>query len=370
VRRAIAARIVVMLLAGAGAAPAEDPAEILRRTAETYRSLHSLELSGVLTTRITLSGSVYSVAWPLSLAQADSTVLPPDSPVPALPGLVRFGPAELRGPHGEPVSLMDAGLSAPKGWSQFDQIDQHVREIRSFTAETIEFGGQPTPCWLIEVRYEPGFPARALSGHPVRYWIDQSSHLVLRESFGHRVSPASEFAEFVFQATSLKRNEPPPSWALRTLPQLAGQERPEWTGRPAPEFTLSGLDGSQVSLAALRGKVVLLNFWATWCAPCKDEIPMIEKLAAEFRAEGLAAWGITNEPAGKARDWLDRNGRSLSTLVDEERRVFEDYEAEKIPVSVIVDRNGNIVSYRVGLSGESQLRATIRKALEVGSRKP
>ncbi len=347
-------------------ATAQHASEILRRTAETYRRLHSLELAGVLRTHTTVSGVPYEVTWPLELAQADSTAVPSDSPVPALSPLIRFGFQQIRrsddrreGPGGPG----QAELSPPKGWAQFDRIDRHVHEIRAFSAETIAFGGVPKACWLVEVAYEPGFPGRALSGQAVRYWIDQSSYLVLRERFGRREGTADEVTDWVFEARSVKLDQPPPDWAVEAMGDLAGHERHDWAARVAPDFTLEALDGREVRLAGLRGKAVLLSFWASWCTPCKEEMPLIEDLAAEYASRGLVVWGVTNESAEKALEWLGRFERSLPTLVDDHREVFRDYEAEKIPVSVVLDRGGRVVSYRVGLSGKQQLRAAIVKAL-------
>jgi cytochrome c biogenesis protein CcmG/thiol:disulfide interchange protein DsbE len=300
--------------------------------------------------------------------------------------LIRFGLRQWRGPGGESVAPAVDEPASPKGWSLFDQIDRGVEEVRDLPGETIEFGGKPAACWVIEVVYKPGFPARALADRPVRYWIEQSSYLVLRESFWQRgaiqrgaiqrgamqsgaiqsEAMQREAVEWVFAAAAVKVNEPPPAWALRALPQLAGSERAEWVERFAPEFLLADLDGREVSLRALLGRAVLLSFWASWCVPCKEEMPLIENLAAEFESAGLEVWGITNESADKARAWLERNGRRLPTLVDEGRNVFRDYEAEKIPVSVVVDRSGKVVSYRVGLSGEADFRAAIERALEAG----
>jgi cytochrome c biogenesis protein CcmG, thiol:disulfide interchange protein DsbE len=355
---------VALLAAACTAAAAQNAAEILRRTAETYRGLHSFEASGVLRARIAISEVAYEVAWPIALAQADSSALPPDSPVPALSPLFQFGEPELRGPGGAAAVPDSAGLSSPKGWAQFDQIDRHVRKILSLSKETIEFEGGPRACWLLEVAYQAGFPARALAGDPLRYWIDRGSHLVLRESFRRRAFSQGAAVEWVFEVRSVKINQPPPAWAMNALPQLAGYERTDWIERQAPPFTLADLDGRAVRLAALRGKAVLLSFWASWCIPCKEEMPLIEQLAAEFESRGLVVWGITNESAAKARAWLDGGERALPTLVDANQQVFQDYEAEKIPVAVVVGRGGRVVSYRVGLSGETQLRAAIVRALE------
>jgi cytochrome c biogenesis protein CcmG, thiol:disulfide interchange protein DsbE len=369
-RGALALRLTLLLAVVWTVAPAQDATEILHRTAETYRVSHSFEASGVLSTRITIAGVSYDLAWPVSLAQADSTLLPPDSPVPMLSPLLRFGSRELRSTGGEVVRLATAEPSSPKGWAQFDQIDRHVQEIRSLSTETIVFAGRPAACWVLEVVYQPGFPARALSGRPARYWIDPSSYLVLRESFEQRGVSQHEFVKWDFAATSVKVNEPPPAWAVGALPQLAGYERTDWIDRPAPEFTLADFDGREVSLGALRGYAVLLSFWASWCVPCKEEVPLIEKIAAEFQPRGLVVWGITNESPTKARGWLEDNGRRLPTLVDTGRQAFRDYEAETIPVSVVIDRDGKIVSYRVGLSGGAQLRQAIDRALKIHREKP
>jgi peroxiredoxin len=348
------------------AAPAQDAVEILRRAAETYRGLHSYEASGVLAAEVALSGTSYAVTWPVSLAQADSTILPPESPVPSLSPLIRFGHAEFRDSAGEVAQPDSSALSSPNGWPLFGQIDEHVRSIRSYPTESIVFGGAASPCWVLEVDYEPGFPSGALSGRPVRYWIDRSTYLVLRQSFSRRDGVEGDPIEWTFQATALRRNELPPQWALAALPQLAGQERPEWIGRLAPEFALADLDGREVSLSELRGQAVLLSFWASWCAPCKEEIPLFEKLRHEFEPRGLAVWGINNEPRQTAREFLNRYGRDFPTLLDEKRSVFGDYEAGKIPVSVVVDRTGRVVSYLVGLGGEAHFRAAIEKALAAG----
>jgi peroxiredoxin len=358
----------MVLLAGAAAvATAQDPVETLRRTAETYRNLHGWEASGTLLARLPIAGESYTITWPLSVVQADGTLLPPDSPVPALSPLIRFGPQELRDAGGKVVTpSVTVPLSSPKGWPLWDQVDHGVRYIRELDSAVLEFEGTTVVCRVLEVSYEPGLPALALSEHAVRYWIDSSRYLVLRQSFTRRHPSQSGPIEWTFTAASLKLNEPPPAWALETLPQLAGDERSEWIGRAAPDFQLAALDGREIRLSALRGKAVLLSFWASWCAPCKEEMPLIERLAAEFEPKGLEVWGVTNESAVQAQAWLDHYGRHLRTLVDESRKVFADYEAEKIPVAVVVDRRGNVVCYRAGLSGEAQFRVAIEKALAAG----
>jgi peroxiredoxin len=277
--------------------------------------------------------------------------------------LFRLEGREFRDAAGRAVQAAVNGPPAPKGWSVFDQIDQHVKKARRDPDETILVRDRPTLCWVLDVIYEPGFPTQAVSGNPVRYWIDPSTRQVVRTSFVQREPWRRQRLAWTFTATSIKFNERPPDWALAGLGQLAGRERPEWIGRPAPEFTLADLDGRQVSLADLRGKVVLLSFWASWCAPCKEEMPLVEKIGAEWAEQGVEVLGVTNEPAKTAREWLARYGRSLRTVLDEKREVFQHYGAGKIPVSVVIDRGGLVVSYLEGLGGEAHFRRAIERAL-------
>ena len=350
------------------AAVAQDATEILQRSAGTHRNLHSFEASGVLTTPFHRAGVDGEVIWPVSMARADATVLPADSPVPVLSPLLRFGRAEFRDQTGN-VAYPDAReLSSPNGWSTFDQIDQNVRAVRLLPNETVELEGQAVSCRVLEVVYEAGFPSRALSGAPVRYRIDPASLLVLGVSFSLRQSGRDEAIPWTFTAASVKTGQRPPDWALRALPDLAGHERAEWIGRRGPEFRLADLEGQQVSLSGLRGRAVLLSFWASWCVPCKEELPLLEKLKSEWGPKGLDVWGVTNEPAVKARAWLNQHGIDLPTLVDENRQAFRSYEADQIPVSVVLTRDGEVVSYLVGLGGENHFRAAIEKALRTEPR--
>jgi peroxiredoxin len=365
-RAGLIVRLVVTLGIAATAMGAQDPDAILGRSADAHRKLHSLEVTGLLAAPMTRDGVAYEVRWPVSMAQGDSTMLPADSPVPVLSPLLRFGQAEFGDGSGSAAPLDPPELSSPKGWSLFDQIDQNVRQVRLLPNETVELDSHSVSCWVLEVDYTPGFPSRALSGSAIRYRIDPSSLLVLGVSFSSRDAGGREMIPWTFTARSVETNQRPPEWALRMLPQLAGEERDEWRTRRAPEFTLSDLDGREVSLASLRGKAVLLSFWASWCAPCKEELPLLEKLKAEWEPEGLEVWAITNESAAKARAWLNLHGIGLRTLVDEDRNAFRAYDAEQIPVSVVLDRDGAVVSYIVGLGGETYFRTAIEKALAGG----
>ncbi len=353
----------LLLLSASVSLNAQSPRQILDASAEMYRKLQSFDSSGTFTTRLHRAGSDYDVTWPVSIAYADATMLPADSPVPVLSPLQRMGRPQVRDSDGQSASLAPGTLASPKGWSIFDRTNEGVLAVRRLPDEAVGVNGSAVSCIVLEVDYERGYPSRALSQHPIRYWIDPATHFVRRVSFSLQDADSDGSIRWTYTAESVRTNARPPRWALQALTQLAGEEIEEWIGREAPDFSLSNLQGRTVRLGDLRGKAVLLSFWATWCAPCKEELPLLERLRAEWAQKGVEVWGITNESAAKARGWLDEQGIEFPTLVDEQRLAFRSYEADQIPVSVVVDREGRVVSYLVGLAGEAHFREAIEKAL-------
>ena len=118
-------------------------------------------------------------------------------------------------------------------------------------------------------------------------------------------------------------------------------------GDRAPEFRLQALDGSAVSLADFRGKVVMVHFWATWCPPCVEEMPMIEQL---YRSLGstdfkILAVSVDEGGAGAVAEFMQRNGLSLPALLDPGRSVAGLYGTFKFPETYILDRRG-VVKYK------------------------
>ena len=114
--------------------------------------------------------------------------------------------------------------------------------------------------------------------------------------------------------------------------------------RPAPEFALEDLSGRVIGLRNFRGKVVFLNFWATWCRPCRREMPAMEKLYREFRERGLGIVAV-NSKEGKddIRMFLQELGLTFTVLLDKDGKVSQQYGVWHLPVSYIIDRRGEFV---------------------------
>ena len=115
-------------------------------------------------------------------------------------------------------------------------------------------------------------------------------------------------------------------------------------GHLAPDFVLTTLDGREVRLSDYRGHVVFLNFWATWCGPCKVEMPAMERLYREYRRQGFAILALSSDPEGAAvtRPFRDSLGLSFTIAHDPDAVVMRMYGVRTLPHTFLVDRQGVI----------------------------
>ena len=118
---------------------------------------------------------------------------------------------------------------------------------------------------------------------------------------------------------------------------------------PAPDFTLKDLVDNPVSLSHLRGRVVFLNFWATWCPPCREEMPSMERLHQTFKGRGLLVLAVNlQESPNLVRKFTRNFGLTFPILLDETGEVSSAYGARAIPVTYLIDTNGSIAARAVG----------------------
>ena len=111
----------------------------------------------------------------------------------------------------------------------------------------------------------------------------------------------------------------------------------------APNFTLKSNTGKNIKLSELRGQVVLLNFWASWCGPCRQEMPLLEKLQQRYSALGFTVLGVNvEEDSSKAKSLLKDIPVSFPILFDTKNTVSEQYKVSAMPSTVMIDRNGNM----------------------------
>ncbi len=124
---------------------------------------------------------------------------------------------------------------------------------------------------------------------------------------------------------------------------------PPRVGQLAPDFSLEQLDGSRLALRELRGQVVLVNFWASWCGPCKVEMPLIQQVYDQYRSRGFQVVGVDfGEPREDAAEFVQQGGFSWPFVLDGNQAVAKRYNILGLPASFFLDRQGVIRQIHVG----------------------
>ncbi|MCL5110374.1 MAG: TlpA family protein disulfide reductase [Chloroflexi bacterium] len=162
---------------------------------------------------------------------------------------------------------------------------------------------------------------------------------------------------------------PSRSLQLRSLPLLlaiallaagclpGGQAGPPQVGTAAPDLTVTTLDGSTVRLADLKGQVVLLNFWATTCPPCREEMPDLQAVYSEVRASGGTVLAVDqHEAADTVKRFVDEFQLTFPVGVDADGSLFARYGVQFIPTSFVVDKNGVVRFMKVGQMDRDTIR--------------
>ena len=125
--------------------------------------------------------------------------------------------------------------------------------------------------------------------------------------------------------------------------------------------SLTGMDGKTYSLAALRGKVVLVNFWATWCPPCRKEMPDMEKLYRQFAGKGFVVLAISDEDRETVEGFLAKQKYTYPVLLDPGRKVHTAFDVDGIPKSFLFDRTGKLAGQTIDMRTESQFREMLKR---------
>lgn len=166
------------------------------------------------------------------------------------------------------------------------------------------------------------------------------------------------------------------------LVPVPGSDLPQYisplNGKPAPAFALNDLSGKKVSLESYRGKAVMINFWATWCGPCRIETPWIVELRQKYAAQGFEVLGVDTEgddlKKNDAAGWAKATAAAGKFVAEEKipypmlldgDSISEEYGGlDNLPTSFFVDRKGVVVAAQVGLTSEQDIESKIVKALK------
>jgi peroxiredoxin len=118
----------------------------------------------------------------------------------------------------------------------------------------------------------------------------------------------------------------------------------------APNFSLEDLNGQKVKLKNLKGKVIFLNFWATWCSPCKEEMPSMETLWQWYKGKDFLLLGIAVDYGGvkTVKEYIERQHYTFRVLIDSRSKTLDRYEVKAIPTTLMIDKKGQIVAVAIG----------------------
>jgi thiol-disulfide isomerase/thioredoxin len=246
-------------------------------------------------------------------------------------------------------------------------ITNSIDSVQITGEKTVEIDDQQYECWVVEARYDtikvPGQNLTILDAVQTS-WISKTLALTLQNSFTARLLVGTLPEPVIMtQATttvklSLNADLPdslfvftPPAGATQTADwTLPGITKPDVEGKPAP--ALKGAPPTQ-------GKVVLINFWTSWCDPCKREVPIMEKLNKEFRSKGLVVLGVN---VGEDKEAVDKAHLAYPSLqLDADDEALKTLSVHAYPTLVLIDRTGKVALYDVGAKSEASLRAALAK---------
>jgi TonB family protein len=285
--------------------------------------------------------------------------------------------ATAASPAVAPLTAFARAIHVIDGYGRFTD---RVKDARFIGEETLTVEGQRINCTVIGVDNAPASAGDQSTQSSRKLWIDKARKIVLREVF--HVKNRMKWGSVVettmtYDFTVARLNEQvseslfafaPPEGAKEVAELASPFRRPapaNWAGKDAPAFALKDLDGNQVDLQSFKGKVVLLDFWASWCGPCVAELPHIEKLHKDFKDKGLVVLGIDNEEVEVAKAFLKEKGYTFTSLVDEGRTVATQYEVTGIPQVFIINREGKVKWHVLGYGPgkEVELRNAVEKVL-------
>ena len=155
------------------------------------------------------------------------------------------------------------------------------------------------------------------------------------------------------------------AFALALAVQLSFRSETQPTEGPAPDFYLELFDGSDFRLSEQKGKVVLINFWASWCGACREEAPLLQALYREYQDDGLLIIGVNwlESSRQKALDYIDEFGITFPNGEDVSEIVARLYNITAVPESFLIDKEGNIQQAIIGIINIDELSVTIETLL-------
>jgi peroxiredoxin/outer membrane lipoprotein-sorting protein len=354
-----------LLLLSASRAAGQTPMQVLQQTAAVYRKLASYEFQVTVQTK---RGTDVSEQRLIEMGTR--------------PGKFRVESAdskgELRVADGQDqwvfnrasneYSRAPVTAETPTPISDLENIDQHVSDAGFMREELFTVGGKPVRIVVVRVIRDVGPQGTPNGAQFVMYRIDESNFRV------YKAITYYEHETQIVLYSILKWNQPVPesSYAFKPPPSSraasTGQEQSipfrSLVGTQAPDFTLQDANGRTVSLHALLGKVVIVEFWASWCGPCREQMPELQRMSRESERQGLVVLGLNvGEPANAVEQFAHEESYTFPLLLGAEPEISAKYFVEVYPTTFVIDRQGRISFSSTGLEPPDRLRSAVASAL-------
>jgi thiol-disulfide isomerase/thioredoxin len=378
--------LVVMFFLAAQELP--DAATLRKQIQDTAKKRQSIQYVSELTGEVTLDGK------PVTEVNSDGRRIPVNSAVGKQivavqnPGKARvelnIGAGNLMVSDGEatwtyrPSTKLYTKITAAQGpdgvAANLAVLDvmgffEDAKSAKTVRSETIDIDGQNYDCWVVtsNVKIPPGAAmGGTISDGVMTSWIDKKLMLAVQEviAYSYKVAPTAGAVPVEYQAKlkqmtrSLKIDQPIPSSMFAFIPPADAKEQPaqtagrtDLTGTVAPTFKGVSLDGKAYSLDSLKGKTVLLDFWASWCGPCVRSMPTTEKLYADYKAQGLVVLGVdVDESRDTVDKFLKTKPLGYPVLMGSESGIPAAYGVTVFPTFVLIGPDGKIAAHQFGFN--------------------
>ncbi len=248
--------------------------------------------------------------------------------------------------------------------------------------ESVTIDGAKHDCWVVSTDIgSMDLPGAAkggkITGGKVTAWIDKKLGIDLQNDTTMKVAMDAITTEMHIRSVKkdIQIDGPiadsvftftPPEGAkeVEKLALFGGVgSTPDLVGQTAADFTLQSLDGKPYRLSEMKGKPVLLDFWATWCGPCRKSMPAVEKVTKDYKDQGLVVLGINAaEERDSVVEFLKKMPMAYPGVLSGDSSVLKDYQVGALPTFVLIGGDGKIVAYETGFGGDEMLAAMLAKA--------
>ena len=294
----------------------------------------------------------------------------------ALPELSQYLVQSLEAARANTDSAALAREFDPAG--EYARLLEGVTNVHALGRDTLHVARGVVTCERYALTADnPAAAAQGVKMMPRVLWVDPATRMVLLDSVRIEQNLPQLGLVHSVNMTRMVAVEPDPTLpgdTFRFRPGLglrrvrrfmqSSPEHAAMEGQPAQDFTLETLaDTKPIQLSELKGKVVVLDFWATWCGPCRGWLPIVAKVRRDYAAKGLVVYAVNErETEPKVRAYLDKQKLDIPVLMDRSGSVGSTYRASAIPLTVVVGRDGNVVRVLVGLHEEADLKDVLHEA--------